>query len=128
MKRPFEVAPETFILPSSLPVPLPGFGHVPINSYLIKSREPVLIDAGMAIEKEEWLKTLESLIDPKELKWIWITHDDADHTGNIQDVLRMAPKRKNRHQHYRCGSHGDGLADPFGPVLPDEAGRDPGRR
>ena len=94
MKRPFEVAPETFILPSSLPVPLPGFGHIPINSYLIKSREPVLIDAGMAIEKEEWLKALESLIDPKELKWIWITHDDADHTGNIQDVLRMAPDAK----------------------------------
>ena len=94
MENPFEVAQDTYILPSSLTLPLPGLGYVPINSYLIKSREPILIDAGMAIEKEAWLKALESLIDPSELKWIWITHDDADHTGNLQDVLEMAPNAK----------------------------------
>ena len=37
------------------------------------------------------MKALESVIDPHDLKWVWLTHDDADHTGNIQKVLEAAP-------------------------------------
>jgi glyoxylase-like metal-dependent hydrolase (beta-lactamase superfamily II) len=30
----------------------------------------------------------------RELKWVWLTHDDADHTGSIQRVMELAPNAK----------------------------------
>jgi flavorubredoxin len=40
------------------------------------------------------MKTLESIIDLQDLRWVWLTHDDADHTGNIQKVLEAAPSAR----------------------------------
>ena len=40
------------------------------------------------------MKALESIIDPSDLRWVWLTHDDSDHTGNIQDVLKKAPNAR----------------------------------
>ena len=37
------------------------------------------------------MAALESIIDPQDLRWVWLTHDDADHIGNIQKVLDAAP-------------------------------------
>ena len=54
-----------------------------VNSYLIKAQEPILIDAGMPIVKEEFLHALWSLVDPEDLRWFFLTHDDGDHTGAI---------------------------------------------
>jgi glyoxylase-like metal-dependent hydrolase (beta-lactamase superfamily II) len=34
-----------------------------------------------------------SVIDLRDLKWIWLTHDGADHTGNLQKVLEAAPNQ-----------------------------------
>jgi len=48
----------------------------------------------MGIESEEFMKALESIIDPQDLKWVWLTHDDADHIGNLQKVLEAAPNAR----------------------------------
>ena len=40
------------------------------------------------------MKALESIIDPQDLKWVWLTHDDPDHTGNLQKVLEAAPSAR----------------------------------
>ena len=37
---------------------------------------------------------LESVIDPRDLKWVWITHDDADHIGSLQKILEAAPNAR----------------------------------
>lgn len=88
---------DTYVLPSFLPVPdvpVPGFGKLMVNSYLIKSREPILVDAGMPIVKEEFLIALWSLIDPQDLRWIFLTHDDGDHTGAMMEILEAAPQAR----------------------------------
>jgi glyoxylase-like metal-dependent hydrolase (beta-lactamase superfamily II) len=46
------------------------------------AEEPVLIDTGVGVEGPDFLAALESIIAPEELRWIWLTHDDADHTGS----------------------------------------------
>jgi flavorubredoxin len=69
-------------------------GFLPINAFVIKAAEPVLVDTGIGIESEEFMKALKSVIDPRDLKWIWISHDDSDHTGNIQKVLDAAPNAR----------------------------------
>lgn len=88
MEAPYQAAPDVHVLPSA--VPLPGMGVLPVNAYLLLADEPVLIDTGMG-DDGEFLDALSSLIDPAALRWVWLTHDDADHTGSIQQVFERAP-------------------------------------
>jgi flavorubredoxin len=89
MKEPYQLTENIEILPSFFQIP--GMGFLAVNAYVIKSREPVLIDTGMGIESPDFMKSLESIINPRDLKWIWLTHDDADHTGSLQKILEAAP-------------------------------------
>ncbi len=95
MEAPYQAAPDVHVLPSA--VPLPGMGVLPVNAYLLLADEPVLIDTGMG-DDGEFLDALSSLIDPAALRWVWLTHDDADHTGSIQQVFERAP-------HARLATH-----------------------
>jgi len=92
MEKPYQAMPDIEVLPAHFPVP--GAGFLPVNAFVIKAKEPVLVDTGMGIDSEEFMKALKSVIDPRDLKWVWLTHDDADHTGNLQKVLEVAPKAR----------------------------------
>jgi flavorubredoxin len=92
MDKPHQAMPDIEVLPSHFPIP--GMGFLPVNSFVIKAREPVLVDTGMGIESEEFMRALESIIDPQDLRWVWITHDDADHIGNLQRVFEAAPSAR----------------------------------
>jgi flavorubredoxin len=37
------------------------------------------------------METLKSVIDPSDLKWIWLTHTDFDHIGSLQRLLNDVP-------------------------------------
>ena len=86
--KPYRASSDTWVLPSYLPVP--GIGLIVVNSYLIESEEPVVIDTGMPIVRQEFLENLWSLIDPKDVKWVFLTHDDADHSGSLIEVMSAA--------------------------------------
>jgi flavorubredoxin len=90
--KPYRASPDTWVLPSYLTVP--GLGLIVLNSYLIQGREPVVIDTGMPVVREEFLETLWSLVDPKDVKWLFLTHDDIDHSGNLIEVLSAATNAK----------------------------------
>ena len=83
------VGPDTDMLPAY--VPLPGLGVLPVNAFVIHAREPVLVDTGIAALRDEFMRALRASIDPAALRWIWITHADADHIGNLRSVLDEAP-------------------------------------
>jgi glyoxylase-like metal-dependent hydrolase (beta-lactamase superfamily II) len=83
------VGPDTDLISSY--APLPGLGLLPVNAYVIHAREPVLVDTGMTALREGFMAALRELIDPQALRWIWITHADADHIGNLRAVLDEAP-------------------------------------
>ncbi len=80
------------VLPTS--VPIPGAGVLPVNAYVLRASEPVLVDSGLAVEGDGFMDALASVIDPRDLRWVWLTHDDADHTGNLQRVLEAAPRAR----------------------------------
>jgi glyoxylase-like metal-dependent hydrolase (beta-lactamase superfamily II) len=92
MDAPYQAGPDVHVLPSQ--VPLPGVGVLPVNAYVLLSDEPVLIDGGMGADSDEFVDALSSIIDPEALRWVWLTHDDADHTGSIQRVLELAPQAR----------------------------------
>ena len=89
MDEPYRVAGDVHVLPSRMDVP--GVGSIPINAFVILSEQPVLVDCGLGIDEPEFLEALGSVIDPADLAWIWLTHDDADHTGSLPTLLRLAP-------------------------------------
>jgi glyoxylase-like metal-dependent hydrolase (beta-lactamase superfamily II) len=92
MFEPRDAAPDTSCLPSYLPIP--GHGVLAINSFIIKGTEPVLVDTGLAALREPFMAALGKVIDPADLRWIWISHTDADHLGNLDAVLKRAPRAK----------------------------------
>ncbi len=89
MDAPYQATPDVHVLPTH--APLPGVGVLPVNAYVLLSEEPVLIDTGMGADGEDFVDALTSIIEPRALRWVWLTHDDADHTGSIQRVLELAP-------------------------------------
>jgi flavorubredoxin len=92
MEKPHQVMSDVTVLPAYFPIP--GAGFLSVNAFVIQAEEPVLVDTGMGTEGEEFMKALESIIDPHDLKWVWLTHDDADHTGNLRRVLEAAPNAR----------------------------------
>jgi flavorubredoxin len=92
MDKPYQVMPDIEVLPAHFPIP--GAGFLAVNAFVIKAKEPVLIDTGMGLDSGEFIKALTSVIDPRELKWVWLTHDDADHTGNLRQILEAAPNAR----------------------------------
>jgi hypothetical protein len=75
-------------------VPIPGVGVLPINAFLIKGEQPVLVDTGMFPEHDAFVEAVGSLIDPADIAWIWITHGDRDHTGAMTTMLDLASKAR----------------------------------
>lgn len=73
---------------------IPGLGFLPVNAFLLQAAEPVLVDTGLPTSREEFLQTLWSLVDPEDLRWIWLTHPDRDHTGALYEVLDAAPRAR----------------------------------
>jgi glyoxylase-like metal-dependent hydrolase (beta-lactamase superfamily II) len=89
---PRRVAADATLIGNHLPIP--GLGVLACNAYLIHSTEPVLVDTGIAAGRDSFLDALRASIDPADLRWIWITHMDPDHVGNLAEVLAMAPKAR----------------------------------
>jgi flavorubredoxin len=92
MDAPYQATPDVHVFPAHLP--LPGVGVLPVNAYLLMAEEPVLIDAGLGMDSDDFVAALSSVVDLQELKWVWLTHDDADHTGSIERVMQLAPNAK----------------------------------
>lgn len=89
MDAPYQGSSDVYVFPANLS--LPGVGVLPVNAYLLMAEEPVLIDTGIGIDTEDFLSAVSSFLPLEQLKWVWLTHDDADHTGSIQRVMELAP-------------------------------------
>ncbi|MEE4024657.1 MBL fold metallo-hydrolase [Gordonia sp. PKS22-38] len=73
---------------------IPGLGHLPINAFVLHADQPVVVDTGLSLPDRDFLGTLSSVLDPADVRWIWLTHPDRDHTGGLYDLLDAAPQAK----------------------------------
>jgi hypothetical protein len=88
--EPMKVAAGTYLIREvqhALGAPL----SVYLNSAVIKGAEPVIVDTGTAKNREAWLSDVFGLVDPFDVRWVFLTHDDADHTGNLRQVMELCP-------------------------------------
>jgi hypothetical protein len=86
----YTAAPNIEVLTSNFPIP--GYGLVPINAFVIKGSEPILVETGTAIESADFMQALRSVIDPADLRWIWLSHTDFDHIGSLHALLAENPR------------------------------------
>jgi ODP family beta lactamase len=72
-------------------VDIPTLGSLAINAFVLHGPEPLLVDTGSVVDSPAFMSTLESVIDPHELRWIWLTHTDVDHIGSLAPLLAVNP-------------------------------------
>ena len=87
---PYRIAPDTWVIPE--PLYAGDLGFVTINSLLIAGAEPVIVDTGTALNRERWLDQTFSIVDPADVRWVFLSHDDHDHVGNLLTVLDLCPR------------------------------------
>lgn len=87
---PERIAPDTWLIPNLAPA---GDGvYLPANSMIIRGREPVIVDTGAPIHRARWIEKAFSVVEPEDVRWIFLSHDDGDHTGALFDVLERCPQ------------------------------------
>ncbi len=90
--RSYTATDDVVVLADSTEVP--GLGHLPVNSFVLRAAEPVLVDTGLPDSREDFLDHLWSACDPADLRWVWLTHPDRDHTGSLMQILEAAPQAR----------------------------------
>lgn len=88
---PYQVAADTWVLGPMARPPGAPFG-VQVNSMLIRGREPVLVDTGPAAARDLWFDSAFSLLDPEDVRWIFLSHEEPDHAGNLLELLDRCPR------------------------------------
>ncbi|MGW0710757.1 MBL fold metallo-hydrolase [Streptomyces sp. NPDC002643] len=84
------IRPDISVLADSLEVP--GIGHLPVNAFVLHGKQPVVVDTGLGLPDRNFVETLDAVLDPVDVRWIWLTHPDRDHTGGIFELLAVAPE------------------------------------
>ena len=92
MSSAYKVADETFVIPEAPPVP--GMGVLPANAVVLRGEQPMLLDTLAIVHRETYLKEAFALVDPGDVRWLFISHEDRDHTGSIMQVLERCPNAR----------------------------------
>jgi flavorubredoxin len=87
---PTKVARDTWVIHQVQPAlgqPL----FVYLNSMVILGAEPMIVDTGTPANRTQWLEDAFSLVEPEDVRWIFLSHDDVDHSGNLDQVMTACP-------------------------------------
>ncbi|HEY8339918.1 MAG TPA: MBL fold metallo-hydrolase [Egibacteraceae bacterium] len=67
-------------------------GPLPVSSLLVLGAQPTIVDTGARCNREQWLADVLGLVDPGDVRWVVVSHDHADHDGNLEAVLDACPR------------------------------------
>lgn len=88
--EPTMIAPETYLVHDHS-----GEGHapvlVPLNAMVIRGAEPLVVDTGVTENRDQFLADVFSIVEPEDIRWVFVSHDDVDHTGNVNALMEAAP-------------------------------------
>jgi flavorubredoxin len=84
--EPKQIAADTWLVhqvQDALAAPL----SVYLNSMVITGAEPVIVDTGTIANREQWLADTFSIVAPEDVRWVFLSHEDIDHIGNLGEVM-----------------------------------------
>ena len=73
---------------------VPGIGFLPVNTFVLHAEQPLVVDTGLSTPDKDFVAELSEVIDPADVRWVWITHPDRDHTGGLWSLLEAAPNAR----------------------------------
>ena len=89
-RPPLKIADDTWLI-QQMQEAIIGPLWVYMHSLVIKGREPIIVDTGTPANREQWLKDVFSIVDPGDVRWIFLSHDDVDHAGNLAEIMKACP-------------------------------------
>ena len=92
MARSFQVAHDTFVIPETVPVP--GFGLMAVNAMVIRGEQPMLLDTLATVHRDIYLEEAFKIVEPEDVRWLFLSHEDRDHSGAIMQVLELCPNAR----------------------------------
>lgn len=88
---PQKIAPDTYVIRQMF-----GEDEAPVavyvNSMVIAGPEPVVVDTGTVVNRDQWLEDVFGIVDPSDIAYVFLSHDDHDHSGNLLPLLDAAPQ------------------------------------
>jgi flavorubredoxin len=90
---PTQIAKDTYVIhqvQEALGQPL----FVYLNSMVILGAEPMIVDTGTPANRQQWLADVFGLVEPEDVRWIFLSHDDVDHSGNLDEALTACPNAR----------------------------------
>ncbi len=61
------------------------------NSYFINADKKTIVETTKEKFWEDYLVKIDELCDPQEIEYIIVNHTEPDHSGNLKNLLRVAP-------------------------------------
>ena len=78
----YKAAPDVDVVTSTNAIT--GFGNLAINAFVIHAdRAGARRRPGSVVQSDDFMAALRTVIDPVDLRWIWLTHTDFDHIGSL---------------------------------------------
>ena len=90
---PTKIAADTYVIhqvQEALGEPL----FVYLNSLVILGKEPVIVDTGTPGNRSQWMEDVFAIVEPDDVQWVFLSHDDVDHSGNLDQVMQRCPNAK----------------------------------
>jgi len=92
MARSYKISHEAHVIPADLPVP--GLGKLPVNAMVLMGKEPMILDTLAIVHRDYFLEEVFAIVEPKDVRWLFLSHEDRDHSGSIVQVMERCPNAK----------------------------------
>ncbi|MFH0865624.1 MAG: FprA family A-type flavoprotein, partial [Bacteroidota bacterium] len=64
------------------------------NSYFINAQKKTIVETTKEKFRDVYLAKLKSCVNPEEIEYIICNHTEPDHSGNVGNLLKIAPNAK----------------------------------
>ncbi|MFO1267616.1 MAG: hypothetical protein U1F25_00685 [Rubrivivax sp.] len=90
--QPERIAPDTWLIPNFAPA---GEGLLlPVNSMVIRGREPVIVDTGAPVHRAQWIEKAFSVVEPEDVRWIFLLRTTTATTPARCSMCSSAARRR----------------------------------
>ena len=64
------------------------------NSYFIEADKKTIIETTKEQFWDEYLYKIQQVCNPADIEYIVLNHTEPDHSGNLKNLLKIAPRAK----------------------------------